>query len=116
MAGFKDLLVWQKGVELSVEVYAATEKLPKEERFKLSSQMTDAAVSIPSNIAEGHRRNNKKEFIHFLGIALGSAAELETQLIITARVYRHVDVTQLIEDANEIQRMLYSMLKKLKQT
>jgi len=114
LAGFKDLLVWQKGIELSVKVYSLCEKLPKEERYKLSSQMTGAAVSIPSNIAEGHRRNNRKEFVHFLGIALGSAAELETQLIITSRVYRFHDVDALVEDANEIQRMLYSMLTKLK--
>lgn len=79
---FKDLTVWQKSVNLSVNIYELTAKLPNTEKFGLSSQLRRAAVAIPSNIAEGYRRNNRKEYIQFCGIALGSAAELETQLII----------------------------------
>ncbi len=76
--------------------------------------MKRAAVSVPSNIAEGYRRNNKKEFHHFCGIALGSAAELETQLIITRRIYPTVDVDASLDLNDEVQKMLSSLIKKLK--
>ena len=79
---YKSLKSWQKSIELTHEIYRLTRLLPKEELFGLSSQMRKAAVSIPSNIAEGQDRNSKKEFIMFLGIARGSRAELETQLYI----------------------------------
>ncbi len=82
MAGksYKDLLVWQKSIDLTVEIYKLVKFLPNEEVYVLSSQMRRAAISIPSNIAEGQQRKSNKEFINFLSIARGSKAELQTQL------------------------------------
>lgn len=77
---YKDLLVWQKGMDLAKQVYRVTRAFPNEERFGLVSQMRRAAVSIPSNIAEGQARHTTKEFIQFISHAEGSVAELETQL------------------------------------
>ena len=82
MQSHKDLIVWQKSILFAKEIYLATKKFPSEERFGLSSQLQRAAVSIPSNIAEGYGRGAKREIIHFLTIASGSASEIETQLII----------------------------------
>ena len=81
--GYKDLLVWQNGIELVKEVYKLTRPYPSEEKFGLVSQMRRAAVSIPSNIAEGQARHTTKEFIQFLSHAEGSLAELETQIIVS---------------------------------
>jgi len=75
---YKDLIVWQKSMELCEVAYLVIGKLPKDENFALSSQIRRSVTSIPSNIAEGYGRNNRKEYIQFLGIASGSAAELET--------------------------------------
>lgn len=82
---YKDLIVWQKGMDLTDVVYALTKDLPSEERFVLVDQMRRAAVSVPSNIAEGHGRQSEKEFKHFLAIAQGSVFEVETQLHICLR-------------------------------
>lgn len=84
--GYKDLIVWQRAMELVMAVYALTKEFPLEERYGLSAQMRRAAVSIPSNIAEGSKRAGKKEFRNFLSIALGSGAELETQLDLAERL------------------------------
>ena len=86
MNRYKELLVWQKSIDLAVDVYQLTEKLPKEERYGLISQINRSVVSIPSNIAEGAGRNTNKEFNNFLGIAQGSSFELDTQLIISNRL------------------------------
>ena len=86
MNRYKELLVWQKAIDLAVKVYRITEKLPKEERYGLISQINRSVVSIPSNIAEGAGRNTNKEFNNFLGIAQGSSFELDTQLIISNRL------------------------------
>ncbi|MEM6334397.1 MAG: four helix bundle protein [Planctomycetota bacterium] len=83
--GYRDLLAWQKSMELCEIVYASTESLPEHERFGLTSQMRRAAVSIPSNIAEGHGRRQTKDYAKHLRYALGSLAELETQLELTVR-------------------------------
>jgi len=114
VSGFKDLVVWQKGVDACVLIYELCQELPASERFGLSSQMKRAAISIPSNIAEGYRRNNRKEYCHFCGIALGSAAELETQLIITSRVYPRVATESVMELNIQIQKMLNSLIGKLR--
>ncbi len=82
MAEYKKLIVWQKGMNLCEEVYLITKKLPKEELFGLTNQLRRAAVSIPSNIAEGYGRYSDKEFIYFLKVARGSTAEVETQLLL----------------------------------
>ena len=77
---YKDLIVWQKAMDLSVEIYRLVKKLPKEELYCLSDQMRRSAISIPSNIAEGKSRTSQKEFSYFLSIAQGSRSELETQI------------------------------------
>ena len=84
--GFKDLIVWQKAMDLVEETYRVIKCMPKEEQYGLSSQMRRAAVSIPSNIAEGHLRNSSKEYVNFLSIANGSNAELYTQYQICIRL------------------------------
>jgi four helix bundle protein len=113
MASFKELIVWQKAIDLTVYTYEIAKLLPAEEKFGLSSQITRAAVSIPSNIAEGYRRNNKAEYRHFCALALGSAAELETQLIIIQKVYKHLEVTNAGVLNIEIQKMLTALISKL---
>ncbi|HEY7532009.1 MAG TPA: four helix bundle protein [Nitrospiraceae bacterium] len=82
----KNLDVWNKAMDLATEVYSITDQFPKEELFGLVSQTRRAAVSIPSNIAEGAARNSRKEYIQFLYVALGSVAELETQLLLATRL------------------------------
>ena len=82
MNSYQDLEVWKKSIDFVEQIYRLVKQLPKEETYALSDQMRRAAVSIPSNIAEGANRKTTKEYIQFLYIALGSAAELETQLII----------------------------------
>lgn len=84
---FKDLVVWQEAMGLVRTVYGVCRKLPKEEIYALSDQMRRSAVSVPSDIAEGQKRINRQEFIQFLGIALGSLGELETQLILASDLY-----------------------------
>lgn len=111
---FKDLIVWQKAIELVDQIYAIANQLPKQEVYILTSQMLRAAISIPSNIAEGYRRNSKLEFIHFLSIAIGSAGELETQLMILGRQYKQVHCKKAFGLIEEVQKMLYVMIKKLK--
>ncbi len=86
MKTHKNLDVWSQGVEIAVRIYKIVKTFPSEEKYGLVDQIKRAAVSIPSNIAEGAARNSKKEFLHFLGIALGSIAELETQLVIAKRL------------------------------
>src|SRR3990167_3497670 len=82
MKSYRELFVWQKGMDVVTEIYRFTEKFPKTEIYGLVSQMRRSAVSIPSNIAEGYARKYKQEYIQFLRIAFGSGAELETQIII----------------------------------
>ena len=83
---FKDLKIWSKGIDLVIDIYKLTSKFPLEEKFGLISQIRRAAVSIPSNIAEGHSRKTSKDFKQFIAIAKGSLSELETQLIISFKL------------------------------
>ena len=109
----KDLDVWRKAMDFVTELYKQTANFPKVELYGLSSQMRRAAVSIPSNIAEGAARKSNKEFIQFLYIALGSSAELDTQLII-AKNLNFIDVTvfeKMNVDQDEISRMLVGLIK-----
>ena len=85
MRNFRDLVIWKEAIEFTVDIYKLVKKFPKEEMFGLRSQMTRAAVSMPSNIAEGCKGSNK-ELIHYLNIALGSSFELETQMEIAYKV------------------------------
>lgn len=86
MNNYKELKIWQKAVDLAVQVYETTHNFPHEEIYGLRSQIRRSAVSVPSNIAEGSGRNTTKDFNNFLGISYGSSCELETQLIIANRV------------------------------
>ncbi len=112
---FKELVVWQKAMNLAEEAYRLTKTFPPEERFSLANQMQRAAVSIPSNIAEGQSRVSTGEFLHFLSIAKGSNAELETQLELSVRL-RYItssQATQAISLSAEVGRMLNSLISKL---
>lgn len=112
---YKDLIVWQKAMLLVTEIYRLVKLLPDEEIFGLSSQMRRAAVSIPSNIAEGYGRNTLKEYVRFLSIARGSNQELETQLYICINLgYLSAEHTkQSFGYCDEITKMLNSMISKL---
>jgi four helix bundle protein len=109
---YKDLVVWQRAVELSVSIYAITEKFPGAERYGLTSQMRRAAISIPSNIAEGWRRKGRKEFHHFASISYGSGSELETQIIISKQLPfgANLDYTRIDKLLDEVMRMLNTIL------
>lgn len=86
MNSYQDLIVWQKSIELVVEIYRLTNLFPKSEIYGLTNQMRKSAVSIPSNIAEGYNRKHRQEYIQFIRIAFGSGAELETQMIIAKKL------------------------------
>ena len=109
--GHKDLIVWQKSLDLADAVYVLTRSFPKEEIYGLISQMRRCAVSIPSNIAEGSGRKTKKDFVRFLAIAYGSALELETQLLLSQRFgYTHsIDAAEAHNLLDEVLRMLNKM-------
>lgn len=115
MKTHKDLTVWQKAMELVMEVYKATKMFPREENFGLTSQKRRAVVSIPSNIAEGYGRLHQRETENFLSIALGSACELETQLILSKDLgYISLDeVEQLTIEVQNIIKMLAALIKSL---
>ena len=115
MKNFKELKVWQKGIELVAIVYKSTTSFPDEEKYGLSAQMRRAAVSIPSNIAEGHLRKTAKDFKQFLSIARGSCAELETQIIIAHELdFIHGDnFENLSSKIEELSKMLSSFYSKI---
>ena len=112
---FQDLRIWQKGIEVVKDIYILTKKFPKEELYGLTSQMRRSAVSIPSNIAEGFRRYHNKEYKQYLYIALGSCAELETQIIIANELdyINETNKTELIEKIKYICRMTVKLINKL---
>lgn len=112
MQSYKELIVWQRSIELVTELYKLTEKFPKTEVFGLTSQIRRAAVSIPSNIAEGYARKHKPEYLQFLQIAFGSGAELETQIIIIKNVgfVKATDTLKVEILLNEIMKMLNKMI------
>ena len=113
---FRELIVWEKSLQLTVKVYRLTQEFPREELYGLTSQMRRSAVSVPSNIAEGQGRLGTSEFRHFLGIARGSNFELQTQLEV-ARELGMCDGRK-IDDAmslsHEVGKMIYAMLEKIK--
>jgi four helix bundle protein len=112
MKTHKDLIVWNKSMELVIATYKLSSKFPEEEKFGLISQMRRAAVSVPSNIAEGAARNSTKEYIRFLYIALGSLSELEIQLLISNRLEYINDVLE--DTITDIRKLLLSLIKSLK--
>jgi four helix bundle protein len=115
---FRDLLVWQRSMDLSIVFYRLSGQFPREETYGLMSQMRRSAVSIPCNIAEGQGRNNTGEFRQFLGVARGSNSELQTQIEIARRL-QFADPKALDEAeglSHEVGKMLFSMLGSLKHT
>ena len=115
ISSYKELIVWQKAVDLVTEIYTATSKFPREEVFGLTSQLRRCAVSVPSNIAEGQGRATKGEFIQFLSHARGSLFELETQLCIAGKLgYLSPERAQgLAVRAEEVARILNGLLTSL---
>jgi four helix bundle protein len=115
MKNFKELRTWQKGFDIAVGTYKLVESFPKEERFALSGQMTKAAVSIPSNIAEGSSRSSDRDYKRFLEISLGSCFELETQLLIAEAVNfgDAIKRTELIFTIWDEEKMLWGFISKL---
>jgi len=108
----KELNVWKESVEMVTDIYNITKKIPKEEQFGLTNQIRRAAVSIPSNIAEGAARNSNKEFRQFLYIALGSLSELETQLIISNNLNFTQDIL-MVDKLVDIKKMILGLIKYL---
>jgi four helix bundle protein len=116
MHNLKELKIWHKAMELTTEVYRLTADFPKEEKYGLTSQIRRAAVSIPSNIAEGAGRNSNKEFVHFLGISNGSAYELQTQLLLSKNFNLiNGELQPILEQLDQIQKMNYALQIKLSQ-
>jgi four helix bundle protein len=117
MASYKDLIVWQKAMDLVVEIYRICKFLPKEENYGLSDQMRRSVVSIASNIAEGQARDSKKDFIRFLSIAQGSKAELETQIEIFRRL-KYIPDNELQKSENlasETGKTLRNLIRKFQE-
>jgi four helix bundle protein len=113
---FEDLIVWQKGIELVEQIYRASARFPKEELYAMASQLRRAAVSVPSNIAEGQSRQTSKEFLNFLSIARGSLAEVHTQIIIAARL-KYVgqpDSEKLLDAVSEVRKLLSGLIRSLR--
>ena len=115
MKTYKDLIVWQKSMVFVYEIYTVTKIFPSDEKFGLSSQLRRAAISIPSNIAEGYARKTKRDNAHFITIAFGSATEIETQLLISKQLsFIHDEVyISLSSLLTEILRMLYKYRESL---
>src|ERR1700689_2236438 len=112
---YADLITWQKAINLVEEVYRLTKGFPKEELYGLTSQLRRSAVSIPSNIAEGHCPNGRREFIHHLSIALGSLGEVETQVLIAQRLGYIAEAASaaLAAHASETGRVIVGLMHSL---
>jgi four helix bundle protein len=115
LKSYKDLLVWKKAYQLCLEVYKATKKFPAAERFVLVSQLRRAALSIPSNIAEGYGRRTTGEYIHSLSIAYGSVCELETQVMLSGDLgyLENEALKELLGNISEVERMIMGLIKSL---
>jgi len=116
MHNLKELKIWNKAIDLTVDLYKATASFPSEEKYGLTSQARRSAVSIPSNIAEGAGRNSDKEFSNFLGIANGSSYELQTQLVISNKLnlLNNDLLDDLLKQIDELQKMNFAFQKMLK--
>jgi four helix bundle protein len=114
--GFKNLIVWQKAIELTMEIYKLTSEFPDSERFGLVNQMRRASVSIPSNIAEGYSRSGKGEYLQFLSHSRGSCAEIETQLVIAKGLgFGQSDrLDRCSELCNYVGRLLSALIKSIR--
>ncbi|WP_337966931.1 four helix bundle protein [uncultured Flavobacterium sp.] len=116
MSDFRKLLIWQKSMSLITKIYFSTNNFPKEEIFGLTSQIRRSSVSISSNIAEGSGRESDKDFLRFLNISVGSLFEMQTQLEIAKNItyLNEQEFNNLYEDSREVERMLVSFIKKIK--
>ena len=114
MSGYTDLEVWQKAMDLTEEVYKLTRTFPKEEIYGLTSQIRRAAVSIPSNIAEGASRAGSREFLQFLHIARGSSSELETQLILAERIGFFSNSQEMFSKLTSVKQLINGLIRSLK--
>jgi len=112
---FRELLIWKRSKILCVNIYKSSSHFPKEEKFGLTNQIRRCAVSVPSNIAEGCGRNTNKQLSHFLNVAMGSSAELETQVLISKDLafLENEKSIELIKEINEIQKMILVFNKNL---
>ena len=115
LSSYRELIVWQKSMDLATRIYTITRSYPAEERFGITSQMRRAATSIPANIAEGQARRSTGEFLQSLGIARGSLAELETFLTLSERLefLAKTDSENLLNGCAEINKMLHALMKSL---
>lgn len=115
ISSYKELIVWQKSIQLVVKIYNITKDFPDNEKFNLISQINRAAVSIPANIAEGYGRNSSKNYIQFLRIARGSLQELETLFVIAKRLdYIDLENFEIVsEEITEIHKILNGLIKKI---
>ena len=114
MKGHKDLDVWKQSMTLAEDIYALTKGFPSDEKYGLSSQMKRAAVSIPSNIAEGAGRKGDKEFIQFLYISMGSLSELETQLLLSKRLQFTDSIDDNMKQIEQLKQMLFGLIRYIK--
>jgi four helix bundle protein len=117
LKNYKELKVWQRSYQLCLEIYRITKEFPKEERYGLTSQTRRAAVSVPSNIAEGYGRKTTPEYIQALYIAYGSNCELETQILLSGDLgyINEEGIKKLQEEISEVERMLKALIKSLKE-
>lgn len=115
MRDHRDLEVWQRAMDLAADVYQVTAKFPKGEQFGLCSQMRRAAVSVPSNISEGAARRTTRDFVAFLHTARGSLAELETQILLAARIGLPICINVWTPKLDELGRLLNGLLRSLQQ-
>jgi four helix bundle protein len=115
--GFRDLIVWQRGVQMTVAIYRATQDFPREEMYGLTSQLRRAGVSVASNIAEGWGRRSDGEYLHFLGMARGSNLEVQTQFIIAGELgFGDANGRQTAYDlSTEVSKMLVSLMRSVKE-
>ena len=116
LQSYRDLLVWQRAMELAVLAYRLTENFPKREVYGLASQLRRASVSVPSNIAEGYGRGGRKEYLQFLAIAQGSLKELETQVILAERLMfaTSSQCKRLLPDSEVVGKMLGALIRSLR--
>jgi four helix bundle protein len=112
---YRELIVWQKAMDLVESIYRVTGEFPREEVYGLTSQIRRAAISIPSNIAEGNGRNTTRDYVHFLGMAYGSVKEVETQILIAERL-RYVNASrgdELVNVTGEVARLISGLMNSL---
>lgn len=116
LQSYRELVVWQKAMDLATLVYRLTESFPKREVYGLAAQLRRAGVSVPSNIAEGYGRASRREYLQFLSIAQGSLKELETQVLLSERLTyaTSAQASRLLSEAEVIGKMLGSLIRSLK--